>query len=146
MYREGNELDGCLVKALAKNSPSVFINHQSRTPYLAKINCGNGWYHVLNQLAFELISLSRQGGFQVHITRVCNRFGAMQVRWVSSNELLAVERAAVTEVMINHSSMSRFQCEVCGRYLPKNNPLVSKCEFHSDEQTPANGDKATSPE
>lgn len=139
-------MDDNLIKALAKISPSVFINHQSQNPQPAKIDCANGWYHLLNQLAFELISLSRQGGFQVHVTRVCSRFGAMQVRWISSNELLAVERAAVMEVIIHYSSMSRFQCEVCGRYLPRNNPLVSRCEFHCDEQIPACGDKATSPE
>jgi hypothetical protein len=128
-------LDDCLVKALAKNSPSVFINHQFRMPQLAKIDCGNGWYHVLNQIAFELISLSRQSGFQVRILGACNRFGALHIRWISLNELLASEREAVAELVLYHAAMSRFQCEVCGRYLPRNNPLIPRCEFHCDEQS-----------
>jgi hypothetical protein len=127
-------LDDCLINALANNSPSIFRNHQSETPHLAKIDCGNGWYHVLNHLAFELISLSQKSGFQISITHACSRLGGLHVRWKSVNELLACEREDVTDLLLYHKAMSRFQCEVCGRYLARENPLNPRCEFHRDEQ------------
>jgi hypothetical protein len=125
-------LDQALVCTLIRNNPEIFRiqinNHQIAT----EIQCGSGWFCILDQLAYDLTALSALGGYRIFLTRVGKRNNELWVDWISSHELLNCEVAAVNEVILHNSIMSRQLCGVCGRLqVPITcQPLLSRCEHH----------------
>lgn len=119
-----------LQQQLICSYPKIFTRKSGVRPDRARIECGDGWYGVVDQCAHDLQVLATKTGMMIYVPSVGSRLGALRIRWESSHQLLSCEHEAISRLQIRFSMLSRTMCEVCGRSLRLIDPLQARCRFH----------------
>lgn len=126
-------LNRSLARQLILNNPGTFSKQNDGRIWQSNIECGDGWYDLIDQLGDSLNALARQTDISIFVPLVTSRLGALWVRWECQHQLLANERSAISEVLIRHAFMSRSICEVCARKLRPLPPMNPRCPRHEGQ-------------
>lgn len=110
-------MDGALARQIILNSPTIFSTQNAGRNSSVHIECGDGWFDLVDRLGESLTSLSHQTGFQLYIPLVASRRNSLWVRWEAKHQLLSQEREDVERIVLRYAAISWTICEVCGRYI-----------------------------
>lgn len=122
-----------LSQQLIFNNRRIFIKQIDGRVWRSRIECGDGWYDLVDQLGGSLNALTRQTDISIFVPLVTSRLGALWVRWECSHQLLRSEREAISDVLVRHAAMSRSICEVCARRLRPLPPMNPRCHSHEGQ-------------
>lgn len=98
-----------LEKLLKRKYPEILKElDNSESPMYWGIECGNGWYHILDAL-FETIQnyIDKNNLSQTHTVQVKEKFGSLRV-------YLDFEDIVIHELVNLAESISERVCELCG--------------------------------
>jgi len=106
------------------------------------LDCGQGWYSIIEALSEELQLLSDQTGFQVIIEQVKEKFGQLRVyhQLVQSSEdenhmSPTVLIRIIDKLIAGAEQESANTCDVCGTYAERRTTgyILPLCDEHYAE-------------
>lgn len=116
---------------LAAKYPKIFADPSDPSlPASCSLNCGDGWFRLIERLCHCVQALVDQQGAGQHAAQhVKEKFGGLRFYWHASDERVD----AMTDLA---EAMSHFICEACGAPGVRNTRgwMATRCDRHRNAQ------------
>lgn len=103
-----------LQKELFDRYPKLFVEKDlpmSQSCMYWGIDCGDGWYGLLNKLCTQLVWLNENASADAIVTQVKEKFGTLRF-YYRGGDVLDLTEACVHKA----ECQSAYTCETCGKY------------------------------
>ena len=91
-----------------------FLDAKLSNMYLGFL-CGDGWYELIDNLSYDLMSLSRYYGVKIYATYVKEKFGGLRFH-IRSGDMTDSLRRIVNGIIQSVEHRSFHVCEFCGEW------------------------------